>query len=229
MDIQCISSGSKGNAYRITDGHSTLLLDCGVSFKKIQVACNFNTQFDGCLITHEHQDHCKGAKELLRRGIDVYATEGTLSAMNINGLVIHTEHTYDIGTFEVIAFDIEHDATEAVGFLIYSTATNEKLLYLTDTCYCRYTFSDLNYIMIECNHDKEMLIDNVLNKNIYPDLAKRILKSHMSLDTCIEFLKANNLSKVKEIYLIHLSNENSNANTFKTEIQKVTGKLVRVF
>jgi len=63
IQIQTIASGSKGNAYVVTDGHSQLLLECGIAFKKIRKALNFNTSsLAGCLITHEHGDHTKGLK-----------------------------------------------------------------------------------------------------------------------------------------------------------------------
>ena len=85
MKINCISSGSKGNAYLVDDGYSQILLDCGVTFKQLQVATNFQTsKLSACLITHEHKDHSKCAKDLCLRGIPIGATQGTLESIGLN-------------------------------------------------------------------------------------------------------------------------------------------------
>lgn len=231
MDIKCISSGSKGNAYLISDGRSKILLDCGVRFKRIQEACGFHTSdIAACLITHEHKDHCSGIKDLLRRGIAVVATCGTIEAI---GEQIH--HPYikiaktgkfeEIGTFKITSFDTQHDAAEPCGFLIYSTATKEKLVYITDSYYCKYKFEGLTDIIIECNYDAETFKDT----NDPVALKKRVMRSHMSLDTCVEFLKANNLKKVDTIHLCHLSDRNSDEARMKKKVAEATGKRIVIF
>lgn len=62
IEIEAISSSSKGNCYRVTDGKTPLLLECGITFKEMQRAFDFDMSFAGCLITHEHGDHCKAIK-----------------------------------------------------------------------------------------------------------------------------------------------------------------------
>lgn len=233
MNIKCIGSSSKGNSYIISDGYTTLLVECGVPFKKIQRACGFKTsRIAACLITHEHKDHCLCVKEVIKRGIETLATSGTWSELGIDPL--HTPYASIIkskevmmtfGTFEIMAFDIQHDAAEPCGYLIYSNATNEKLLYLTDSYYCKYRFDDLTDIMIECNYDDESLIfgdDNI-------SLRKRVLRSHMSLDNCVKFLKSNDIGRVGCIYLIHLSDRNSDEERMKRKVAEATGKRVVVF
>lgn len=232
MNIKCIGSSSKGNAYLLNDGYTTLLIECGVPFKKIQQACGFKTsEIAGCLITHEHKDHCKCVDEVLKRGIDVAATKGTLECLGISNhpytreLLYEYNTVYVAGTFEYKIFKTEHDAAEPCGFLIESTKTLERLLYLTDSYYCRYTFTDLTHIMIECNYDDESLIHS--NDNV--SLRKRVLHSHMSLNNCVEFLKSNDLSKVDCIHLIHLSDRNSDEERMKRKVAEATGKRVVVF
>jgi len=233
MDIKIIASGSKGNCYLISDNKTTLLLDAGISIKQIQIACNFQlTKINGCLVTHEHKDHCKAVTDIAKRGIDIYSSFGTIKKCSLKGHrinVIKSLQQMQIGTFKIMSFDVEHDAEEPLGFLIQSTQTLEKLLYFTDTCYLRYKFSGLNYIMAECNHSYEILTNNVKQGILKPDLAKRIIKSHMSLETLIEFLKNNDLSKVKQIDLIHTSQENGNKDYFKTLVQKLTNVDVNVY
>jgi len=84
MEIKALATGSKGNCYHITDGSTPLLLEAGIQFKEIQRKLNFQTSnIAGCLITHEHQDHCKGVKTILERGLNVYMSKGTKEALNI--------------------------------------------------------------------------------------------------------------------------------------------------
>lgn len=233
MNIKCVGSGSKGNAYLVTDGYTTLLIECGLPFRKIQEACKFKTsQIAACLITHEHKDHCLCIKEILKRGIETIATCGTWQALDIDPF--HTPYTSMIipyktirkrGTFEIMAFDTQHDAAQPCGYLIYSTETGEKLLYLTDSYYCKYKFEGLTDIMIECNYDDQTLF----NSNDVASLKKRVLRSHLSLENCIEFLKSNALKKVDCIHLIHLSDRNSDEERMKTKVAEATGKRVVVF
>jgi phosphoribosyl 1,2-cyclic phosphodiesterase len=101
-------------------------------------------------------------------------------------------------------------------------------LYATDTYYIRYRFRGLTHIAVECNYSMDILRANIEAGLVEPALKKRILKSHFSLEHVKEFLKANDLSKVQEIWLLHLSDGNSDAGRFKREIQELTGKMVFV-
>lgn len=85
MEIKTIASGSKGNAYVISSGRSKLLLECGINFDIVRKALNFDlSAVEGCLISHEHGDHVAGVKKMLRTSsIKIYASEGTLSALNV--------------------------------------------------------------------------------------------------------------------------------------------------
>ncbi|AGY48274.1 metal-dependent hydrolase [Bacillus phage Pony] len=229
INIQVIGSGSKGNAYLLDDGTTKILLECGVTFKELQQATNYETSsVSGVLLTHEHSDHCKGLKDVLNRGIDVYTSAGTAAALEIqhNRLkTVEKKKPFKIGTFQIMAFDVEHDVSEPFGFLIMNQAGN-KLLFATDTYYIRYKFPGLTHILLETNYSEDIINRNVDLGRCAPSLRKRIRQSHMSLETAIEFFKVNDLSKVEEIHLIHLSDSNSDEQLFKTEVQKVTGKPV---
>ena len=166
------------------------------------------------------------------RGIDVYCTAGTAQVLGIFenpycNIVPPYMKTFAVGTFTIAAFETEHDAVEPCGYVIYSSATKEKLLFMTDSYFCRYYFKDITHIMIECNYDDETL-DNSKDPVA---LRKRVLRSHMSLKNCIHFLthKNNDFSKVNTIHLLHLSDRNSDEERMKRKVAEATGKRVVVF
>lgn len=232
MEIKVLASGSSGNAYRVSDGKTTLLLDAGIPLKAIQVGCQFRvTQINGCFVSHAHGDHSKAAKELAKLGVDIYTSQGTIDACGLTGHRVHAVKALEeltIGTFKALPFDVQHDAPEPLGFLFTSTETGEKLLYFTDTYYIKYKFQGLTHIMAECNYDTETLQRSIDAGYIPLELVPRLMKSHMSLEHFLDVLKVNDLRKVRQIYLLHLSNNNSDEKLFKEEVQKLTGTEVYV-
>ena len=173
-------------------------------------------------------DHSKAVKDIMRAGIDCYMSQGTADGLGISGHrtnVIKAKQQFRIGTWTILPFETQHDAAEPLAFLLANQA-GDKLLYITDSFYCRYCFQGLTHIMIEANYSLDILNGNVESGSIPKEMKKRVLRSHMSIETVKEFLKANDLSKVQEIWLLHLSDNNSNAERFKREIQELTGKMV---
>lgn len=232
MDIMPIASGSSGNTYRITDGETPLLLDAGIPIRDIQVATKFRLrELEGCFITHCHGDHSKAAKDLIRMGVDVYTGRGTVEACHLQGHRVHITTPLEqlqVGTWDVLPFDVQHDAPDSQGFLFTSRATGEKLLYFTDTYFIKYRFSGLTHIMAECNFSKEALQKSVAAGYISIDMVPRLMRSHMSLDHLKDMLNANDLSSLQQIYLLHLSSNNSDEMQMKTEIERLTGVEVYV-
>lgn len=227
MEIKVIASGSSGNAYRVSDGVTSLLLDAGVPLSKLRPALGFRVSaLDGCLVSHAHGDHSKAVEELLRAGVNVYTSAGTIEALTLAGRRVKRvkalEET-EIGTFTVLPFDVAHDAPEPLGFLLTSRATGEKLLYVTDTYYVAYTFSGLTHIMCECNYDEEQLMASVRAGHVPEALVPRLRRSHMRFDRFLDLLRANDLSKVRQIYLLHLSSNNSDAEAFREATERLTG------
>jgi len=230
IEIKSIASSSKGNCYYISNGNTSLLIECGIKIKEIKESLNFNlSKIDGCIISHLHADHSKSINNIIRCGIDCYATKETIKAAKTKSNranIIKELRPFNIGTFKIMAFESIHDCEGSVGFLISSG--DEKLLFLTDSAYCKYTFKDLTYIMIECNYCEDILKENIDNGSIPIALKNRLLFSHMSLETLIKFFKANDLSKVKEIHLMHLSLGNSDKRIVKESVQKATGKPIYI-
>ena len=227
MDIKVIASGSSGNAYLIGDGHTRLLLDAGIPFKRIQIGCGFRTSsIDGCLVTHRHGDHAAAIPKLLQRGITVY------SNADVVGLYpgvqhVETRREFRAGTFRILPFEAEHDVP-CYGYQVTSTETGEKLVYITDSAYIRYTFTGLTHLMIEANYAEDIMLGNVRDEKIQFSLAERVAGTHMRIETLLDLLRSNDMSKVRQIYLLHLSDNNSDAEAFKKMVQQETGAEVYI-
>jgi len=153
-------------------------------------------------------------------------SRGTAEALGLSGHRLHiikAKQQFRIGTWTILPFETQHDAAEPLGFLLANQA-GEKCLYLSDTMYCKYRFHGLTHVAIECNYSLDILKRNVEAGVVPKELKGRILKSHFSLENVKKFLQANDLSKVQEIWLLHLSEQNSCEKRFKEEVQKITGK-----
>lgn len=229
INIKTISSGSGGNCYLISDNEQSLMIECGVKIASIKKAVDYNmSTINGCIISHEHNDHALSISELLKLGISVYATGGTITSSNNNRSPHHRLHTitpmtvFSINDFKILPFNIKHDASEPVGFLLKYNI--EKLLYISDTIIVPYRFKNLTHIMIECNYSKKILIKNMANGRVSISLGQRIMKNHLSLEYVKEFLKRTDLSKIKEIHLLHVSKTNGDKKLFKEEIEKLIKK-----
>lgn len=228
MDIQVLASSSRGNCYRISDGSTPLLLECGIRFKEIQQKLNFRlSEIAGCLLSHEHLDHSKAVKDIMKAGIDCYMSQGTAEAIGVSGHRVRiVKEQFRVGTWTVLPFDTVHDAVEPLGFLLASG--KEKLLFATDTSYIRYRFKGLTHIMIEANYQREILEHGVEEGLVPVVVRNRIRRSHFDLNHLKEFFRANDLSKLQEVWLLHLSDGNSDEGQFKREIQEIVGKPVYI-
>lgn len=232
ISIQSFGSSSKGNCYRIktsTNGDE-LLLDAGLPFKDIQRYCHFNfLHLQGTLLSHQHGDHSKAVNDLLKLGHRVYMLKHTADALYVSdqhtAILIVPKVQFTISNFSILPFELEHDVPN-VGFLI--SDGEEKLLYITDTYYCRYTFKDIDHIMVECNHSYDILNKRVDDGYLDEKRMERLIQSHFSLENVIKFLKSMDLTKCKDIRLLHLSDENSDAKAFKQAVEAATGKYVIV-
>lgn len=231
MNIQTIGSGSSGNCYFLSDGNTSILLEAGIKFEKVQKALNFKTrQIKGVFVTHEHGDHIKYVKDYLKHGLNVYMTPGTKAALGIEHHRLFTleyREVTHIGTLRIMSFDTQHDVAEPCGYLIQSDI-GSKLLFATDTYYIRYTFSGITHMLLEVNHDYDYMMERVESGALHKALANRIMKSHLNLENAIKYLQSSDLSQLKEIHLIHISKDNGMKNRFKDEIQKVTGVPVKI-
>lgn len=235
MKVEVLGTGSSGNCYKVKIGRATLLLECGLPYKTIQKKLNFKvSEIDACLITHEHQDHAKAVKELMRAGVDCYMTKGTAEALGVSGHRLKTFRSFEKARYYseviegliVLPFEAVHDVAEPVSYYIrtYSRYDKEEsLVFVTDTAYMKYKIPACDVLMIECNYVKSVLDEKDKQGEIDVSLRNRIVKNHMSLETLVEALKAADLSRTKKIYVLHLSDLNSDEEMIKRTIQETTG------
>ncbi len=167
-------------------------------------------------------------KDIIKAGVDIYTSPETASKLGISEShrleMVDSGMQFSVGDFEILAFRVEHDALNPLGFLIYHKPTKTKICFATDTYYIRHRFSGLDFLLIECNYCKDTLDYNIENGFIAREMKNRLLESHFSLEHVKEFLAANDLSRVQKIVLLHLSYNNSDADRMIREITELTGK-----
>ena len=237
-----LGSGSSGNSVAIWDDETLFLVDAGFTCKetarRLDVAGQDANDLEAIFISHEHSDHINGARVLNKKfSPRVLSTEPVHEWLDLKYAVI-TEpvlepgRTEEIGNFKVTPFEVPHDASQTVGFQIQNNG--KKLIIATDlghvTPRLRKKFEDADALVLESNHDVQMLNDG---KNPY-FLKKRILgmQGHLSNEQSAE-VQANVISeKTKNILLAHLSQDNNAPEMAlaesKKEIKKVTGRHIEV-
>lgn len=214
-----MASSSSGNAYIVSDNDTRILIECGVSHNKLQKLSGFAlSEFQACLVSHEHKDHAKSAMELISRGMEVYMSQGTAEALETDAvkLVEHMQQ-FNVGSLDIVPFTTFHDAAEPLGFLIKSRVDGDVLAFATDTVNLRYKFPDLNILAIEANYDKNILerCEKMPEKVRY-----RITNSHMEIDTLCDYLRSLDLSRCREIHLLHLSDATSHEGHFINKVAR---------
>lgn len=229
LDIATYASGSSGNCYTVSDEETVVMLDCGLPFRRIERLTGFLLP-TAVFVTHEHKDHSKAARDFMRRGVDAYMTAGTAAALGIEAQhrlhILNPMEQTTVGRITVSAFLTQHDAREPCGFLLDDG--DDRVLYATDTYYIKYRFPGVTKMLIEANHSYKILEENVETHILNKALAERLIKSHFSIENVLSFLRANDLSKVKEIWLIHLSDRNADAEKFAWMVEAATRKPVYI-
>lgn len=228
MKLYVISTGSASNLYALHAGDQTLLLDAGVSGRRLINAITDWNIVCGCLVTHEHADHARGVPDLLRMGVPVYASQGTIEAISGDADLTRLNRCearspFTVGQFTVLPFDCKHDAPEPLGFVVRYEPTGETVLYCTDTYYLPHKFPGINYWVVEANYCESILQRRIENREVSKKLKHRLQTSHMSLRRLLDALDANDLSKTRNIILVHLSDGNSDERQMVTSVRAQTG------
>lgn len=223
MKIKVFGSSSSGNFYTIEDQGEVLLLEAGIKIKDIKQALNFNfNNVVGCLVSHEHKDHSKSIAELLDFGVAVGSNESTMQNIDhFRKFVVEPNKALSIGKFKAMAFELVHDV-QNYGYVI-KTPSGKKILFATDTQFIINQFKDIDVYMVECNFDLHSMRKAIKCGKLDPEVLVRVAQTHMSLETVSDYLKKADLSKTKDIVLIHLSDNNSCESKYIDHIQGLTG------
>jgi phosphoribosyl 1,2-cyclic phosphodiesterase len=230
MKFQQHYSSSRGNLYTVTaHNDKRLLFECGVTWKRLQRALDYDlSNIVGCFVSHEHKDHCKAIKEIMRAGIDVYASAGTFEALNISderrAKVIKRHKVLNLkeAGIGIMPILLNHDAAAPFGFVIHESPTQDYILFIPDTSHIKQRFKiPFSIIAIEGSYDRDILQKRVDNNDINEEVAKRLLNSHMEKRTAMNYLSEYcDLSKCREIHLLHMSGENLDKRRTKKEFEK---------
>lgn len=229
MQLHIIGSNSLGNGYVLNAEKEALVLEAGCRIRSVKKALSYNTKKClGVLVTHKHQDHAKYVHEFIKAGIKVYAPDdvfsGTIYEGNFFTKKLYPNRGYRIGGFKVFVIEVVHDVP-CFAYLVEHEEMG-KLLFVTDTITLPVRVNGINHIMIEANYADDIVDENIRGGKMPEAMRKRLYLSHMEIGQTKEVLAENDLSKVSDIVLIHLSDLNSDEKRFVGEVRKQTGKMV---
>lgn len=207
MEFHVLASGSKGNATFIYEDGCGILIDCGITRKQLLFKLKnlgfSETDITYVFLTHDHYDHNKNI-HIFNQDI-VFTSRNNIDNIDDYHTLIPYEHR-QFGVFDVLTLKTSHDASDPIGFIF---STQETLLYMTDTGYVsqknRKYMHNLDYYIIESNHDIEMLMNT--KRPLF--LKNRILndKGHLNNEYSAKLMSELIGDKTKEIVLAHLSQE----------------------
>jgi phosphoribosyl 1,2-cyclic phosphodiesterase len=220
MRFASLGSGSQGNALVVEAGHTRLLLDCGFglgeSTARLARLGLEPRDLNAIVVTHEHDDHIGGVARLARKyELPVYLTYGTLTALDgeraaVAEITIIDSHTpFAVGDIEVRPYPVPHDAREPAQFVFGDG--NATLGVLTDagasTPHIVTMLSGLTALVLECNHDSDMLA----NGSYPPSLKRRIASrfGHLANDVAAQLLAGLDCSRLQHLIAAHLSQQNN--------------------
>ena len=212
-----LASSSAGNAYLLDDGQSVLLLECGLSYRRlgqlVRAAGYTVSQLAGCLVSHEHNDHARCWDKLLAAGIPVILSHGTAQALGADGATL-------------LAPDVGQDCSEPmqVGYLVRGS-DGEKLVFAIDTGNIRYRFPGVNILAIEANYQEDILARCT---RMPEATVKRVRNTHLEIGQLCGYLSTLPLQQCREIYLLHLSDANSDEAWFEACVRRAVPKKCRV-
>lgn len=227
MIFTSLASSSRGNCYVVNDGQTAILLECGISFRRIKKGLGFDlSTIQACLVSHEHKDHAKSVMDLIKSGVEVFASEGTAEALDCALITpVEAGAQFRVGSLEIMPFRTWHDAREPLGFLIYSRRDGERLAFATDTVNLGHTFPGVNLLALEANYDASIL---ARCERMPEKVRKRVVNSHMEINTLCQYLRTLDLSACRTLYLLHLSNAASSEGHFVGRVQQVVPRHVQV-
>ena len=216
INLICVGSGSSGNCYLLRHKYGTLILDCGVPFKEIQTALDYDfSEVVGVLITHKHRDHARSVKDLRLLGMPFYSPD----LRQYGGFTITAVPLKDKKTGRWLHTNGDGSECPVYGFLI--EVERHRIAYFTDFEYLPYTFREkpVTDFLIGCNHEDDAEVGDMKAYHVY--------SGHSSLSTVKEIIRVNSTPDLRNVILCHLTWA-ADRERMKSEISDVVGKTVNV-
>ncbi len=227
MRVAVLGSGSAGNAVVVESEGHRLMIDAGFSCrqleKRYEKVSGQALDFDALLLTHEHQDHCRGLPVLWRKhAFRVFATAGTLEKQKLDAErpnernVIRSGEPFEVRnadgdiTFRVEPFSVPHDAREPVGYVVEDAAGHRLGLAADLGCRSQLAWGrlrDLDLLIIEANHDLQMLRNGPYPWHLKQRVASR--HGHLSNREAAEGIQDLCSDRLRSVVLYHLSRTNN--------------------
>ena len=220
MRFSSLGSGSEGNALLVAVGRTQVLMDCGFGLQDTVVRLArlgvSPQQLNGIVVTHEHGDHISGVARLARKyNLPVWLTHGTLrsQAKAFAGITqiheIDPQLTFVIGDIGITPYSVPHDAAEPVQFVFSDGA--RRLGVLTDagcsTAHIEQTLSGCHALVLECNHDSEMLRNGDYPYSLKQRVGGRF--GHLNNQESADILAKLDVSRLQHLIAAHLSRRNN--------------------
>lgn len=230
MEVHILASGSDGNCAVIRGPESSVMVDAGISRKRILRLMDLNgidlSEISGILVTHEHTDHVSGVGPTARKlECPVFCTAGTMAGSNMGKVDfrrVSACRPFSLGGMEVMPLPTSHNAAEPVCYCLSSE--DGTVLIATDTgvltAPVKQALAEADVAVIESNYDRRML-----SEGPYPYPLKRLIDSdigHMSNYMCAEAIRATSREE-RRIFLAHLSKTNNTPDVAKETVEAVAG------
>ena len=236
MKVCLLTSGSIGNTVVIEHEEESILIDCGVSYKKFNELIsqtNLNmSKIKHLLVTHEHSDHIKGVGVVSRKlDLRVWSTERTADVIYNKGILKESDprvnyvekyEEYEISGFKITPFPLSHDAIDPVGYVV--ERGGKKVVCITDTGYVSNKVMEIvegaNLYIMELNHDVEMLLS--CYKRPW-SLRQRILSDygHLSNEDGAYVFSEMMSNDTKHVFLSHISQEANHPDLARMTMKEV--------
>ncbi len=237
LKFQCLGSGSSGNAYLLWNEQTAILLDAGITYRELRhglhAAGLSPDRMAAVFITHDHADHIKSVSKLAHEhGLKIYSTELVHEGIARNYCVspklsaaskvfIEKDRTVEIGSMHITPFAVPHDSNDCVGYRV--EADGVRFCLITDighvTDRVKAEVAEANYLVLESNHDKEMLAQGP-----YPAYLKGRIAGptgHLSNTEAGELLAGASSPGLCHVWLCHLSEENNHPELARKTVDSI--------